>query len=78
MTLLRSPSVWRSRFVVFEMYGGTSVLVDPGAGGIDASGAEVIDRSGCSVLFLAIGSAWWRSSPAPTSNTVLSARVLPK
>lgn len=66
-----------TRFVVFEMYGGTSVLVDPGAGGIDASGAEVtIDGLLCSVLgdrlrLVAVVTGTY-------TNTVLSARVLPK
>ncbi|HTI78893.1 MAG TPA: hypothetical protein VL614_00430 [Acetobacteraceae bacterium] len=65
-----------ARTVMFELYAGTTDLVDPGVGGIDASGNPETDGLLCNVLgdrlrLVAIVTGSYL-------NTVLSARVLPK
>jgi hypothetical protein len=66
-----------ARTVVFELYGGTTAVVDPSAGGVDSTGNDVLpDGLVCHVLgdrlrLMVIVSGTY-------ANTVLSARVLPK
>jgi hypothetical protein len=66
-----------ARTVVFELYGGTTAIIDAAAGGVDSTGNDVLpDGLTCHVLgdrlrLMAIVTGTY-------ANTTLSARVIPK